>query len=110
MAAETPSGYTSGQLTWSGAVSELGPLIAAQIDKNAAWACSYASITADSTNAGPVFFGQDATTSASKWGFSLAASGIRVLSGGLGPANPVPIGRMYVFSAASATLHIEIFP
>src|SRR5580765_3932127 len=98
MAAETPSGYTSGQLTWNGAVSELGPLIQAQIDKNAAMAATFATITADSGNAGPVFFGQDATTNATKWGFTLAAAGTRVLGGSM-PSNPITIGRMYVFSA-----------
>lgn len=109
MAAELPSGYTAGQLTITGGTAfELGPLIQAQIDANAAMAAFQVQITADAANAGPVFFGADNTVSATKWGSSLAAGASRQYGGGTG--NNILVGRFYVFSAASAVLHIEIFP
>lgn len=110
MAAEIPSGYTSGQLTVTagGVGKELGPLIQAQIDANSAMAAFQVRITADSGNAAPVYFGADSTVSAAKWGATLAAGASRDYGGGTG--NNILVGRFYVFSASSAVLHIEIFP
>jgi hypothetical protein len=109
MAADTPSGYTSGQLTIpAGSAKQLGPLIQAQIDANAAMAAFMVTQTADAGNGGAIFFGQDATVSATKYGATLAAGASRTLGGGTG--NNILHGRMYVFSTGSTVLHIEIFP
>lgn len=109
MAAETPTGFSSGQVTITAATpTALGPLIQAQIDKNAAMAAFLVVMQADSGNAAPVLFGMDTTVGTSKYGFSLAAGLDRQFGGGTG--NNVLVGRWFVYSTSSAVLHIEIMP
>lgn len=103
MAADTPSVFTSGQVTIPAASAvQLGPLVQANVDKNAPLSSYYFSITSD----GVLFMGMDLTVSAVKWGATLAANGSKVYTGTI--ANPIPWGRFFVFSTAGTTAHIEI--
>lgn len=109
MPADTPSGYSAGQVTIpANTALELGPLIQAQVDSNSAMAAFQVSIQADSANTAPILFGMDKSTSAAKYGFSLAAGLDRLLGGGVG--NNILVGRFYVFATAVSILHLEIFP
>jgi hypothetical protein len=109
MPADIPSPYTAGQVTIpAGIPSNLGQLIQAQIDPNSALAAFQIYLQNDAANTTPILIGMDKTLSAAKYGFSLAVGADRPYGGQTG--NNILIGRFYVFSTASAILHIEIFP
>lgn len=106
MSAAMPSGYTAGQVTIpAGTASNLGALISAQVDANAAEAVFQLKLSADAGNAGPIFIGMDNTVSAAKYGASIAAGANRDYGGG--GQRDVPVGRIYVFSTADSVLHVE---
>lgn len=112
MAADTPSSYVAGNVTLqAGTPLALGAAIQAQIDKNAPTAAVQVLLQADSANTSEILIGmntQVGTGTPPKFGFSLAAGDNRIYGGGVG-AN-VPIGRMYLFSASAAVLHVEVYP
>lgn len=95
----------------AGTALQLGPLIQQQVDANAAMAAQLISIQADGANTTPILIGMDKNVGSGspvKYGFGLASGQDRSYSGAA--ANPISIGRFYVFSNANAVLHVEIFP
>lgn len=110
MAADLPSGVTAGTLSLAATTAyELGPLVQTQLDKNAAQSAILVSLQADGTNTAPILIGMNATVgtgSPVQYGLSLAAGADKQVGGGI--QQSVLYGRWYVYSTATALLHIMV--
>jgi hypothetical protein len=110
MPADLPSGYSAGTLTVAAnQVLNLGTLIQQQVDTQASESATILNIQADSANAQPVLIGVGGIKlTTTNYGRSVAAGQTANYSSGA--ASAVPVGRLYVLSTATATLHIELLP